>query len=42
MLVAGIVDADDVDLLVRRNTLGNMAQKIEPLLMSMPIHALAD
>ena len=42
MLVGGVVVTDDVNLLIRWNALGNEAQEIEPLLMPMPIHALAD
>jgi len=42
MLVGGIVITNDVDILFSRNVTGNVTQEIEPLLMPMPIHALAD
>ena len=42
ILVGGVVVADDVNLLVRRDVVGNMLQEIEPLLMSVAVHALAD
>ena len=42
MLVGGVVVADDVNLLVRRDVIGNMLQESEPLLMPVAVHALAD
>jgi len=39
MLVRGIVVADDVDLLLRIDRLIDQAQKLEPLVMTMPLLA---
>ena len=42
MLVGGIIVADDMNLLFRWGALVNVPEEIDPLLVTMTIHALAD